>query len=564
MKDNAALNDDFRDIPVPTINNEILIKSGLRAKEHGAQIKISQKDVEDLLNAPEVQKANIHHLSTEEYANKIRSYIESHKGHWRDIVTKIEVFYPLSERMRGIEIIDSPGICARGGVSEITDKYIKNADAVIFLKPLTGQALVASQFNDFMEEAGRMRNKNALFLVLTRAADLPPASLRSLAQEAYSVFELPQDHIFLVDSKAELYAKTLAPVSDIKAELCKMNDAGTLDGFVKNTYFETTTDIFGDGNSDFIRALHEKSGFEQVNNALELFGRSAHFILLGALLDSICRLYTKLEKDLEVKADAYRQKAEDPAELAKKIAVTKQALDELQDKLAKGVDEISHRFRGDGGIILSTANAAEADFIEQAGQIDPKSDSSFRELKRLSLQKIDQFNDLMSELQQQAVSEFDKQLTKLSDKCTFPPELLQPDFTEKTFDEIRSGLEPLAKDKEHDEFLTFKLSSTHSVYSQHKHFRLVKDSIMERIRVIKNKMITAAGRFVQNISKEYIKELSSNVDIKKGDLTAIHEAKVTAEQIALIISKLEELRRRIGDARAAAMRLKGGIEKNVQ
>lgn len=35
LKKNAALDDDYRDIPVPTINSEILVKSGLRAMEKG-------------------------------------------------------------------------------------------------------------------------------------------------------------------------------------------------------------------------------------------------------------------------------------------------------------------------------------------------------------------------------------------------------------------------------------------------------------------------------------------------------------------------------------------------
>ena len=134
LKANAALDDQYRDIPVPTINSEILVKSGLRARNKGATISISNAEVEAMLKSPEVQAANIYNLP--DYNKRIKAYINARKDSWKDIVTKIEIVFPFSEDLRGIEIIDSPGVCARGGVAEITSKYIENADAIIFLKPV--------------------------------------------------------------------------------------------------------------------------------------------------------------------------------------------------------------------------------------------------------------------------------------------------------------------------------------------------------------------------------------------------------------------------------------------
>lgn len=93
---------------------------------------------------------------------KIRDYIQEKMNNWQDIVTKIEVIFPFGEEMHGIEIIDSPGVCARGGVAEITSQYIENADAIIFLKPVSGQALESTQFNRFMRNASVARNKKCI------------------------------------------------------------------------------------------------------------------------------------------------------------------------------------------------------------------------------------------------------------------------------------------------------------------------------------------------------------------------------------------------------------------
>lgn len=472
LKKNAALDDDYRDIPVPTINSEILVKSGLRARENGKKISIPNAEVEAMLKSPEVQGANIHNLP--DYNERIRTYIEARKNNWKDIVTKIEVMFPFGEDLHGIEIIDSPGVCARGGVAEITSKYIENADAIIFLKPVSGQALESTQFNQFMNNASVERNKNALFLVLTRATNVTEKDLRQLEVEAHKQFSnLDERNILIVDSKAELYAKSLADVEDIEAELRRLNQNGTLDDFVAKAYFETNG-MFGD-TQDFIEKLKEKSRFKQVYDALNIFGRKAHYILLAALLDSINNLYAKLWNDMNSRIDMFKQKAEDPTELAKKIAEIKQELDIIQNKMSRGVDGVVRRFRGDKGVIRTEAEAAVEDFLASVGKIAPDSSDAFNQLKRLSLKKIDQFKELTKKVQLQVVAEFDEALVALSDKSSIPFESLKPDFTEATFKQIKESTKSKAVEtRSYEEGLTFKKTKTYSVYVQNKHFNMVK------------------------------------------------------------------------------------------
>ena len=326
LKRNAALDDKYRDIPVPTINTEILVKAGLRAREKGTRISILKSEIDAMLKSTEVQQANIHNLP--DYNERIKKYIETKKDSWQDIVTKIEVLFPFGEDLRGIEIIDSPGVCVRGGVAEIASQYIENADAIIFLKPVSGQALESTQFNQFMKNASVERNKNALFLVLTRATNVTEADLRRLEEEAHKQFSnLDERNILIVDSKAELYAKKFSAVENIEDELRRLNKNGTLDDFVAKAYFETNG-MFGSGDTqDFIDKLKEKSRFKQIYDALNIFGRKAHYLLLAALLDSINNLYAKLWNDMNSRIDMFKQKAEDPTELAKKIAEVKQDLD---------------------------------------------------------------------------------------------------------------------------------------------------------------------------------------------------------------------------------------------
>lgn len=562
LKKNAALDDDYRDIPVPTINSEILVKSGLKAKAKGEKIKILPHEVEDLLKAPEVSGANIHNIPPDKYNKKIRDYIVKNKNNWESIVTKIEVIYPFSEEMRGIQIVDSPGVYARGGVAEITSKYIENADAIIFLKPISGQALESTQFNEFISSSSVARNKNALFLVLTRATNVTPDELRRLESEAHKQFSnLDKKNILIVDSKAELYAKQLAGIDDVESELRRLNKEGTLDSFVTTAYSETNG-LFGEG--DFIEKLQEKSRFEHVYSALEIFGRKAHYILLGSLLDSINEVYEKLWNDLSFQMEMFSKKSEDPVELAKKIAHIKGELDILNNKVYKGVDDVVRRFRGEQGEINIAANRAVVDFNEKLSSVNDNSEDAFSQLERHSFDKINEFTDLTEKLQFKIIEECDKELINLSNNNTIVFESLKPNFTENTFSEIREKTKSKAYEKSsYTEGVTFKKTHSISRYSQNKHYKVIKKDIVLRLEEIKNDLIDNLNDFTENIRARYIQELLLNAEAKKKELDSIMESKATAEQIIRIIKELESLIESVSSAKSAATKLQGGIQKNV-
>ena len=374
-----------------------------------------------------------------------------------------------------------------------------------------------------------------------------------------------KSNILLVDSKAELYAKQLSAIDDVEAELRKLNQSGTLDDFVVRAYSEASG-LFGSGDKgDFIKALQEKSRFSQINEALEIFGRKAHYILLGALLSSIENLYKKLWIDSNIQMEMFRQKAEDPTELAKKIARVKQELDVINNKMYKGVDVVIRRFLGDDGIIKITADEAAQSFETEISGIATGTFGSFDELEKRSILKMDEFTALSERLQQEIVAECDRELISLSDKSSIPFESLKPDFTEATFEEIRKSTES----KAHETYSyttgwgTFKESHSSSRYVRDKHTTLIKNSILSRMGKIKNDLIDNLGEFAEKIRTRYIDELSKNADAKKKELDAIMEAKATAEQIQEFIEALTLLTSQISSAKSEVAKLKGGIVKHV-
>ena len=563
LKKNAALDNDYRNIPVPTINSEILVKSGLRARAKGIPIRISEAEVEEMLKAPEVQAANIYNLPVSEYNRRIREYIEKRKNTWQDIVTKIEVIYPFNEEsLKGIEIVDSPGVCARGGVSEITSDYIKDADAIIFLKPLSGQALEATQFNQFMENVSVGRNKGTLFLVLTHAADLSPRDLRILEEEAKKQFkDLDENHILIVDSKAELYANTFSSSKDIQKEILELFGNEDLDPFVYKAYVQTKK------SSDFIEKLKQISRFQQVDNALECFGRKAHYLLLSNLLASMVNLYESLGVNINsnIKCIKSRQDAKDPKVFEAQISKLQDELDQIEIKMHDGIEDVTCQFTGYDGIIKKTMEKEVKDFSETAKKINAEDEDSFAKLEKLSFEKIEKFQNFTKTIQEQIVEEFDKELIQLSDKSSISFISLKPDFTEDTFKKIKDSTEKNANEtRSFETGVTFKKTHTYSVYSQKKHFTLIKNNIDGRLIGLKNNLSENLIAFVTNIQKIYTNELSKNAQVKKNELDAIMKAKATAEQMRDIIQELSAFIGSIHTIQTDITKIGGGIAKYVQ
>ena len=84
---NAALDDNYRDIPVSTINIEILM--------HKKDKQVLESEIVDLLKG--IKAENIYGLPEDEYETKVRRYIKEKQPVWKDIVKKIEIEYPFAD-----------------------------------------------------------------------------------------------------------------------------------------------------------------------------------------------------------------------------------------------------------------------------------------------------------------------------------------------------------------------------------------------------------------------------------------------------------------------------------
>ena len=565
LLENAALRDEYRCIPVPTINNEIIVKYHDKTVPEGI--------IRNLLKS--VAKENLERLPQEEYENRIREYIKVTQPQWGNIVVKIDISYPFEDKgMKGVSIMDSPGVNAAGKVGDITASYIKSANAIIFLRPILGADIAATGFKNFLESNIVDRNRNAMFLVLTRTAgNSPEDNQKALngftavygTQEKGVLEGIVKEQIIPVDSKAECYYNYLKKMSteEIKTQIKTMKEKGKSEPFLREAWLDAEGD-----KGAFLRELKKDSNFDVMRQSLNRFGHRAQFIALNEFLDRMLKVYEKITVGLgELIAD-YELKAEDPVKLAARIEEAKAALGDMEKKMNETAAEILKKYKDSdaNGLIEKRAEEVMRGYLDEIEKIDSKSNSGLDMLEKLALEQVEKFKDFQEELQKKIVAECNEAMVELSDNSVIPFVTLEPDFSEEVIKEIKDRMrEEATKESFVNKTGTCgkKIKEALPKFMQDVFYDLVKSHILEEIEKIKKEAVDELRLFVTHTVNAYEEELRRNMQAKEAELNKIKDEKKTAEEIASILSGLKGTLAMAETQERVVKRIKGGLDTNV-
>lgn len=526
LKKNTVLSGDYLGIPVAQINNKLLIKAGLQAYRNGTKISIAKEEVEALLKDEKIKNSNYYNLQN--YNGRIKAYIRDKKNNWQNILIKIEVTLPIEE-LRGIELIDSPGVYAYSGAGDITLQYLKNADAVICLKPISGQALDSMQFNRFLQQVSELCNQDKLFLALTRAADLNINDLEILEEEAQKQFPaLEEGHVLVVDSKAELYAQQFAYAEDIECQMAVLDEAGSMDDFICRAY---TCSLYQSGRVDkdvFCKILREKSRFINVHRALAGLKQKSRYILLNNLLDSIKLAYVNLlDAYLNPFVRKFKENADAHTELQKKISELEQKAKYFQDKKNK-VYQLIDKFNGANGLAKREAGEETEKCMASINAIKPELSSAFYELERLALQASKQLQQVNDGLQLRIVKEFNNKAASLNDEKVIAFKPLKSVFAEGFFEKIKGEI--VSQDYENQNGCVR--------YVESEHFEVVKNIIFTYLQDMQYDLINNVEGFVHETAEKNIVELDEAILDRKAELNATQREDDRDERLRKVIQEL--------------------------
>lgn len=576
LKKNAALDDEYRDIPVGMINLQLIIPN--KGK------RIAKSEVDELLKI--VEKDNYYKLPLDAYKRKIIDYIGRKNPHWQDIVQKIEIEYPFEdEDLKGIQIVDTPGVGAEGRVGEITKQYITNANAVMFLKPLVGATLETTSFTNFMENAGKNKTPDTMFLILTRAANETPDKVFNILEEAHRLYKgINEKQIIQVDSKVKLFKNKVEGMTQEELQEFmnnKMDEAetyneniGKLTGAEKQAFVEKykNIDILDSflatpwyrarfQREAYLESLGRLSNFEEVNNALNQFARKAQYLLLSDALGRMLSILGKIKSELSENIEHYKEKAMNPAELGRKLLKIEQKLEDLREKISKTVKKIRTKYTETDGLIKTKTSKIIKEYENEMEKINPESESGVNELERLTFRKVDEFNELQEEITKNIVAECDEALVEFSQRGNLNYTSLKPDITPEVLKKVKTEKYEQVR-KAYTEASCFKKPGKR--LNQSRYFNLVSDDIKRRLTNISDDVADALDEYVRKVTSAYRIELVRNANIQQENLCKIREDKANAEKIQEKIKSMESMLNTIQPKISEVDALKGGIDKYVR
>lgn len=481
LKSHAAISDKYRNIPVTTINNELLIKYKGR--------KIERKIMEGFL-ADEV-KDNIFNMDIKEYNNLIIQYIKENATDWSKIITEMEITYQLPEEMQGITIIDSPGVGAGGNVGKIAENYIANANAIIFVKSLSGQALESSTFMNFLRTNCSNRKKDTLFLVLTGKSNLQGSEFASLKEQAIEMYQhdIKAEKIICVDSKIQLFlnkCRSLGTEEKIDKYFDELDEKGDDFAPASKCWLKSKGDI-----SKFEDKMEEMSNFRNIHVAIEKFARIANYIQLIEFLDNLQKEYSRYNGIFRDALKIAKENVDDPVALEDRIQQKKKEIADVYTKLNNGIMEIYQKYTDNitgEGVIVEEADKKREAYEKKLDNFRNLQDSeidetTFSRMKKVTLDAIDDTKEFRRQIGDRIITECNEKLIQYTDDPRkIPAEAYTPNFTETDFDKIDEEAKNETSGYNNVETgLTFKKVETVPYHHMREHVKRVADSIHDRL-----------------------------------------------------------------------------------
>lgn len=510
LRQNAAISNKYRNIPVTSINNELLIGKGGRPIPQLAMKQFIENHAKD----------DISNLDQDVYNQQIRDYVTETLPRWGELITKIEITYPLSENMQGITIIDSPGVGAGGNVGKIAEDYINKASAIIFVKSLNGQALESSSFMNFMRTNCPKRQKDTLFLVLTGKGNLNALDYQSLMEQAKEMYgkDINPEKIIGIDSLAALMenkCRKLETMEKINEFLMELYENGNAYIPVNMAWMmaKCDTDAFYEKTADI-------SNFNRVRNAIETFAQGANYIRLIGFLNSLKREYSRQQKNLRGIIETSRSTLNDPVALEDQITKKKLEIVNVYNKISFGIDAIRAKYTdpvGGDGIIEAEAEKRKKqyeDIIKSYGDIKDADATTFNSLKTVTMDTVDDSKTFQQEIGKRVIEECNKKLIQYDDAVShISAEGFMPNFTESDFESYNKAAEKAnTYYKDVTTGVTFQKTEQKCYYYSSWHIQTLVKDICNRLDNIVECMKDNAADYVHTCCEAYKEKLTVHRD----------------------------------------------------
>ena len=556
----ASIKDEYRKIPVISINNELLIK---------CKGNVTNELISSFANSN--QEENIYKIPEEDFLNRIKKYVEENSKNWGNIITKIVITCKLSESIDNITIVDSPGIGASGYVGAVTEEYLQKANAIIFVKSLTGQAPNSKKFLDFFNNNCLEEKKDLLFLVLTRKSDFTPTDFNRIKEEYQSLFGryLDKEHILFVDSYIQLIlnkCKKLNNIEEINSYFDEQESKGNDFPQATNCWLKARGDM-----NRFYTSMEEKANFNSIRSALEKFARVAYYIQLSNFLKFLSKEYENYNNIVKIHINEWEKNKDDPDKLVQDIENTKNEIDTTYVKLGEGIDEIGNKYNSPSGedIIQKKTEKLKVEFGEKMREFECLNEEqigndTLNKLESVTMSYLNRFKELREEIVNLAIKDCNELLTKVLPD-NLPKSIFEPNFGESDFNNINyeaeknnSGINLI------EEGVTFKTTKRVPYHHWKAHVSQVVSSIKGRFGNIVSALKTNLSNYILESLEIYRDKLTNNLDNLRKQYDILLERQKENNKLLEHIKYVEDLINRLTESKNIVIDLKEEVDNYVK
>lgn len=421
LQKTAAIPDEYRDIPFNIINDNFLIKY---------KDSYNEKNISNFLYEIKNEKKNLDKKDEKEFENKVRNYIKN--TNWRKVIKRIILEYPL-EKLKEVTIFDTPGVGAEGSVGEVTRKYIKDADAIIFVKSLVGQDIEASSFKNFLEENITDKQKETMFLVFTRKNDTKKEDLEQFENRLNDTFYkiLKKDNVFKLDSLTELNLKeyeryvTGEELSEYLKQKERWDEYGKLSGKCNKNL------------DDFLKIIKEDSNFYKFRDKLDKFVDEAHYLKLISFLEMLKKNCEKGIANLDLIIKSCEENKGNLQEIKNSIENTKKKINNIYISINENIPFFTRKYTGDEGSIKKIAKALLNDIINKIEKITYVEATSYKNIIEKELENFYDYTNSINEIEfKKFMEEINSKALQENEKLDLPLNAFLPNFDDEEIKRI--------------------------------------------------------------------------------------------------------------------------------
>lgn len=354
LKEIAALKEEYRNLPVFQLNQILLDKKPIQITD-----ELLKDECSELLKD---ENNNPYKLSKEEFEESARNYLEDYKDLSR-IAVNISIGYPIGLKFADIQIVDTPGVNARGGLEKATLNYIGDANAVIFIHTLKN--ISSGSLREFFKKIPK-RVYGKIFMCLTHktlhtteAVDVTIRETRRLFPEIQ-----PDERIVAVDSILKLISDEFHTGKLLK----QIRQDEEKRKIIADYIIEYESDL-----EKIQSAVLADSNFTVVRNLLINFSEDALKWQFQDIIKPIARAYEEQRKvyDDQIRLIGWKTEfTKTPEQFDQEINKLKKLFDDYQLRMNEFSQEKNNEYKGRHSKVSTTFSTMKEMYDRLLGSAD--------------------------------------------------------------------------------------------------------------------------------------------------------------------------------------------------